>query len=256
MKSYRTVLFDLFDTIVDFHLDRLPVISWEGKPIHSTAGAVYDVFRTIYPAIAFDVFYGAFRESRRQLEAQRRETLREFPSQVRFRRMLEMLGLDAASDDVIERLVEAHMGEWAKGAEMPPGHRSLLERARRHVRLGIVSNFDHSPTALRILQREGIRSLFDVIVISADAGWRKPHPEIFLQALTALKSAPAEVLFVGDTFEADVVGAKGVGMDAVWLNRRGEPLPDAPVRPDYIVSQLGDLDAILPSLVEDTRHNR
>jgi len=248
MKTYRALLFDLFDTVVDFHLERLPTICWEGAPLNSTAGAVYELLQTFHPAIPFDLFYEAFRQSRRQLEAERRETLREFPSQERFRRLLQMLGLEATSEAVIEQLVEAHMTEWAKGATMPPDHRSLLERARQQFRLALVSNFDHPPTAHRILQREGIHSLFDVIVISADVGWRKPHARIFLHALAALKISPSEALFIGDTFDADVIGAKGVGMDVVWLNRRAEALPDAPVRPDYMIARLGDLEVILPSL--------
>ena len=49
----------------------------------------------------------------------------------------------------------------------------------------------------------------------------KPHPEIFHAALASLRSEPAQTLHVGDSYEADWVGARQVGMQALLLGRRG-----------------------------------
>ena len=54
----------------------------------------------------------------------------------------------------------------------------------------------------------------------------KPRPEPFLRALDALGVAPADALFVGDELEADIRGAKALGMTTVWkLNGRHEVPP-------------------------------
>ncbi|GBC82119.1 Putative HAD-hydrolase YfnB [bacterium HR10] len=245
MKTYRAILFDLFDTVVDFHAERLPQVRIGEQTLFSTSGVVYDVLREYVPHISFDAFYEAFRESWRQMEARRKTELREYPSQVRFRRLLELLQLDSLPEEVVERLVRAHMETWARGADLPEENRRLLVRARERFRLGLVSNFDHPPTARRILRDFGIHDLFEAIVISAEVPWRKPHREIFLRALAPLNVSPREALFVGDTFEADILGAKSIGMDAAWLNRRGEEVPDDVVDPDYVISRLDELGAVL-----------
>jgi len=63
--------------------------------------------------------------------------------------------------------------------------------------------------------------------------------------LDALGVAPQDALFIGDSPEADVAGAAGVGMDTAWLNPQGQPLPlDLPA-PTYLLEDLGDLAALL-----------
>jgi len=245
MKTYRAILCDLFDTIVDFHADRLPQIRIGEQTLFSTSGVVYEVLRDYAPHISFEEFYEAFRESWREVEARRREELREYPSHVRFRTLLDHLHLEALSDEVVERLVRAHMETWARGAELPEANRLFLLRVTERFRLGLISNFDHPPTAYRILRDFGIHDLFDVILISAEVPWRKPHREIFLRALARLDVSPREALFVGDTFEVDILGAKSIGMDAAWLNRQGGDVPDDVVDPDYVIARLDELAPVL-----------
>jgi putative hydrolase of the HAD superfamily len=57
--------------------------------------------------------------------------------------------------------------------------------------------------------------------------------------------APQEALFVGDTFALDVVGAKNVGMGAVWFDRRTVPPDPVAAKPDYVITRFGDLLEIL-----------
>jgi len=67
---------------------------------------------------------------------------------------------------------------------------------------------------------------FDVRVVSRDYGFRKPDPRLFQVALTVLDVAPEEAVFIGDHIYRDVCGAQEVGMQAVWLNRSGQPSHD------------------------------
>ena len=63
---------------------------------------------------------------------------------------------------------------------------------------------------------------FDHVVASAEVGHAKPSPEIFEEACRRLGLPPERVLHVGDTPEADVEGARGAGMRAVLISRRGD----------------------------------
>jgi putative hydrolase of the HAD superfamily len=89
------------------------------------------------------------------------------------------------------------------------------------LRLGVVSNF-HVPLH-NLLEEVGIESYFDVVIASHDSRVRceKPQARIFELALAALTVAPAHALHVGDDYQADVLGAHGAGLHAVFLDREG-----------------------------------
>ncbi len=91
----------------------------------------------------------------------------------------------------------------------------------------------------------GIGEQFQHIAISAEHGWRKPHPQIFVDALAALGVEARAALFVGDSPADDIVGAKGVGMDIAWVNASATDLPAGIPAPDYIVRALPELQEIL-----------
>ena len=88
-------------------------------------------------------------------------------------------------------------------------------------KLAIVSNWD---TPLEPLtERLGIADYFDAIIASHDVRVRseKPDPHIFNSALAAVGVSAEEVVHVGDTYAADIVGAKGVGIRPILLDRDG-----------------------------------
>jgi putative hydrolase of the HAD superfamily len=62
--------------------------------------------------------------------------------------------------------------------------------------------------------------MFDVIIVSGAVNRRKPHPEIFKKALQELGVTAEETVFVGDTVDADVIGAKAAGMKTIFIERR------------------------------------
>jgi len=111
--------------------------------------------------------------------------------------------------------------------------------------LAVVSNFDYTPTAVDILEREGVARRFSAIVVSDAVGWRKPKREIFDEALRRLDVGVDEALFVGDRADIDVLGAQQIGMDAAWINPEGAPLPPGITPPRYELRDLADLGAIL-----------
>jgi HAD superfamily hydrolase (TIGR01549 family) len=84
-------------------------------------------------------------------------------------------------------------------------------------KLGIISNW---PATLETtLQRSGLRDYFSVVVGSGNVGYSKPHPQIFKIAVERMEIDPCDALYVGDSMEHDVAGARGVGMDVVLLDR-------------------------------------
>jgi putative hydrolase of the HAD superfamily len=104
---------------------------------------------------------------------------------------------------------------------------------RRGVTVAICSNWDWDLE--RAVAAAGLDAYFDVVVTSAQAGARKPHPRIFRHTLERCGVAADEALFAGDTVFADVDGPLALGMAAVHVWRddmEGDPppLPDGAVR--------------------------
>jgi len=104
--------------------------------------------------------------------------------------------------------------------------RPVLERLReRGLVLGVVSNFE--AWLDRLLEELGVRSRFDVRVISGVEGVEKPDPRIFRLAMERAGVEPADSVYVGDNPELDVAPALALGMFPVLIDRR-DRYPDAP----------------------------
>jgi HAD superfamily hydrolase (TIGR01549 family) len=245
--TYRAVLFDLFDTLVLFHRERLPEVQVNGKVIRSTAGHLHAAFRPFAPDVELSVFVEALFWSWQEAERIRGEAHREVSAPERFGMLFSRLGLDASlvPAEARELLLATHMRELSRAVECPGHHAPLLADLKQRYRLAVVSNFDYGPTCRAVLEREGIAQLFDTIVISDEVGWRKPKPVIFETALHRMDIRPAEALFVGDRADIDVIGARGVGMPTVWINREAAGLPDGIAPPDFEIRDLKELRAIL-----------
>jgi HAD superfamily hydrolase (TIGR01549 family) len=241
------VLFDLFDTLVLFQRERLPEIQINGRTVRSTAALVHEAFRPFAPEVSLGDFGGALVWSWQEAERIRNGTHREVAAAERFGMIFERLGLDAAamSREALPVLLATHMRELSKAVVFPAHHRDVLAALKERYQLAVVSNFDYTPTARLVLEREGIAHLFDEILVSDAVGWRKPAPQIFEEALGRLGLAPDAAVFVGDRADIDVAGARGVGMRAVWINREAAALPEGAPMPDHEIRDLSELPGLL-----------
>jgi FMN phosphatase YigB (HAD superfamily) len=245
--AYAAVLFDLFDTLVRFDRERMPEIQVNGRRVRSTAGHIHAVLRAHAPQVSLEACYEALVESWREAERLRAIDHREVPAPERFGHFFRRLALDAPSlpAGLGEAVIDAHRRELGKAADFPRHHGPLLQRLAGRYRLAVVSNFDYTPTAVDILEREGVAGLFSAIVVSDAVGWRKPKREIFDTALRRLGVSAGDALFVGDRADIDVLGAQRAGMDAAWINPEGAPLPPGMAPPRYEIRDLADLGGIL-----------
>jgi putative hydrolase of the HAD superfamily len=111
-------------------------------------------------------------------------------------------------------------------------------------RLALLTNGGSTGQRQKI-NRFNLAPLVDAILIEGEVGFGKPDPRIYTQALVALGVTPAETWMVGDNLEWDVAGPQREGIAGVWIDARGHGLPpDRSVRPDRIISRLGDLKSM------------
>jgi putative hydrolase of the HAD superfamily len=146
----------------------------------------------------------------------------------RLRRRARACGV---GDDDLEALVsDLHSASKTYTLKAYDEVPDVLQAVRdRGVTVAICSNWDWDLD--RAVAQSGLDTLVDVLVTSAQAGARKPHPRIFRHTLDRCAIGPDEALFVGDTFYADVEGPLALGMPAVHVWRddmEGDPPPLPP----------------------------
>ena len=124
---------------------------------------------------------------------------------------------------------------FATFPDVQPALRGLRERG---LQLVVVSNWDCSLPEW--LDRAGIGELVDGAVSSAVVGEAKPAPAVFEAGLRLAGCDAAEALFVGDSVDNDVLGARAAGLRAVLVQRVGDP----PLGVETVRS-LGELSAIV-----------
>lgn len=127
------------------------------------------------------------------------------------------LGLGPMPDSFFRRLSELFMvtSNWHVFPDAPPALEALRSRG---LVVGAVSNWVWQlPELLHALD---LVSHFDLIAASSRIGFEKPHPGIFQWALQQARVAPEEAIHVGDHVDADVEGARGVGIQPVLIDRR------------------------------------
>ncbi len=151
---------------------------------------------------------------------------------------LQVPGREEELVDRMHRILAQVRPEYTPYPEVPE---VLEELRRRGYRLAVVSNWE--PDLPDVLNRVGLLDAFDVVVASAVVGAAKPDPRIFRVALETLKVEPQATVHVGDSYEADVQGARAAGIHPVLLDR------------DYVYQQ-SDVPLIrtlqeLPPLLEE-----
>jgi FMN phosphatase YigB (HAD superfamily) len=100
-----------------------------------------------------------------------------------------------------------------------PETQTVLSALRnRGYRTGIISN--HTDGLLRVLRYHRLDPLLDTVTYSQEAGAEKPNPAVFRLALRRAGCEAGDAVFVGNDLQADVEGARSVGIRPIWLNRQ------------------------------------
>jgi HAD superfamily hydrolase (TIGR01662 family) len=183
----------------------------------------------------------------------------EFSSEYVLRCLLHRYGFDFVPRDhlrtALDHLYAVTETNWLIEEDTIP---TLNELLKSGYRLGIISNAADDHDVQMLIDQHNLRSYFSVILVSAAMGIRKPHPRIFQQALDFFEIPPHKAVMVGDTLNADILGAINIGMDCVWITRRADTsdnriLKDS-IHPNKTISKLSELPDILQNLSSHPGH--
>ena len=137
---------------------------------------------------------------------------------------------------------------WHSEHEIPysDAHSTLAALRDKGYHLGIIANQNFG-TAER-LEHWGLRQFFEVIAASAEIGYAKPDKEIFEKAFALAGCCAEESVMVGDRLDNDIVPAKALGMETVWIKNGLAQYQDTALGEgvaDHQVNKLSELLCIL-----------
>ena len=225
---FKNLFFDLDDTLWAF-----------SDNARETFSEIYDVFRLERYFDSFDHFYTLYINKNAELWKlyESGKIKKEDLNRIRFYYPLQAVGV---TDEKQAELYSAYFFEKiVLKTKLMPDALNVLEYLKgKGYRLFILSNGFRS-LQYRKIESSGLGPFFDKVVLSEDLGVLKPNPALFYFALSATQSNQNDSLMIGDSFNADVVGAKDAGLPQVFYNHKQQhPLP---FKPSYEIKTLGEL---------------
>jgi len=174
-----------------------------------------------------------------------RGTLREPALPILARGAFAARGIAISAEQADAFWRESWIGVRRFGVALYPDTIDVLRALReRGLLIGVNSNRPCTTAMMTAdLADMGLAPYVDAGVASGETGFLKPDPSTFERVLADLGVAPREAVMVGDSAEADMRGAKAIGMRTVWkLNGRYGLLACADA--DHAIHELGELLAL------------
>ncbi|MGA2409347.1 MAG: HAD family hydrolase [Candidatus Binataceae bacterium] len=250
--DYKALVLDLFDTLVKWEPERLPLMELGGQEVHTTMPWVFPkLAERLGDRFVQDHFVEVYMATVDEINLEREREWTEISCADRFVRTLERylashdIGAAIELRQLAEELTRVHMDGVRAVTSAPIERAEAVRRLAQHYRLGLLSNFDDAQCGREVLLDSGVADLFEAVIISAEVGLRKPNQRIYRQMLEMLKLDASNVLFVGDTPREDVHGPLLAGMHAAWISKGAVAIPDGIPAPNFIIRDLSELPDLL-----------
>jgi putative hydrolase of the HAD superfamily len=221
-KETEYIFFDCMETLIDLH--KLPAAEDYAMWAYAGSGAEH-LWKD------FDSFFKCYAAAKQEL-ASSLPPHTEYEIRGRFLKMLQtgVPGLnrpqiEEAADMIYRNYWRNYKAEcYVKGDII-----ETLDKLSGSYRMGVVSNFMVMGGIEELLEMLGIRKFFDFVVTSVVAGKRKPHPDIYDEAVKISGTQPDRIVFIGDDFVNDYVTPISLGMEAIYYDKNGQH-PEADFR--------------------------
>ena len=219
MKTPTDYLFDLYGTLADVCTDETLPALWEDAAADANAhGCTYtaETYRKAYLDLCADEV---------QVRARTLPDVPEAYIEPELRHVFErLLNADAETARRHARLFRARSTRWLR--PMPHAIETLDALRARGNRVFLLSNAQSCFTNNE-LETLGLSQKFDGILLSSDAGMKKPYKGLFELLLTRYGIDPRTALMVGNDAVADMAGAHGAGIAGAYIHTwQSGPRPD------------------------------
>lgn len=206
----KHIFFDLDHTLWDF--DKNSGLSFkqifEEKNIHLNLEA----FLKIYEPINFS-YWKLYREEKITKEKLRYRRLKD---------TFDALNYEI-SDELIDQISEDYIEYLPNNNFLIEGTLEILNYLKPSYKLHIITNGFERVQQVK-LEKSNISSFFDVVVTSDSVGVKKPNAKVFEYALKEAGANKENSLMIGDSYEADVLGAQALDITPIYYNEKNVPV--------------------------------
>ena len=222
--QYTHLFFDLDNTLWDFNANSYDAlyIALKKMDLLDKIGE-YDQYFAVYYEVN-DRLWGLYRDNK---------ITKNLLRGLRFEESFELN--HTPMPGIGDAVNEAYLAEMPKQLKLVPGARVVLDYLHHKYKMAIITNGFREVQVDKLIQ-SGLKKYFDKVIISEEVGAQKPHRKIFEHAVKSMNAPKKKSLMIGDSWDADIVGAMQFGMDQVYYSpiTHKIPVPD-------------DADANLPS---------
>lgn len=208
IKNIKHIFFDLDHTLWDF--DRNSALTFEKIFMLNKLEIDTPRFLSIYEPVNLN-YWKLYRNSEIDQEQLRYGRLKDTFNALEF----------TVDDEVIHLLSEDYITYLTTFDHLFEDTIDILDYLLPNYQLHIITN-GFSEAQRKKLQVSNIAHYFKTVTNAEMAGVKKPNPMIFKHALQLANAKPEESIMIGDSYEADVLGALEVGYDAIFFNYRKE----------------------------------
>ncbi|MFB6453822.1 YjjG family noncanonical pyrimidine nucleotidase [Chitinophaga sp. Hz27] len=223
---YKAIFFDVDDTLLNFK--------------SSSKSALTKAFET-QELLLTDAIFETFCEVDQALWAKQKQRLISVQEVIdtRFGQFFERLNIHHSAKE----MNDSYMQNLYKEYSLEPQALEVVQYLNPKYPLYVASNGYLAMQQSR-LKLAGLIQSFADLYVSDDIGFEKPDNRFFEEAMHRSKLKSEEILFVGDSLEADITGAATSNIATCWYNP-GNKQNKLPVQPDYTIQHLSQLTEIV-----------
>ncbi|KQC32915.1 haloacid dehalogenase [Nonlabens sp. YIK11] len=225
-KGIKHVFFDLDHTLWDF--DRNSKMAYAQIFEEEQIGLDLEKFIEVYQPLNLQ-YWKRFRESEMSKE------------ELRYRRLKDTFDACdfSVADDHINKMADMYLEYLPNHNHLFPNCTPLLDTLKDQFELHIITNgFDE--VQARKMQNSGLSPYFKYVLTAETAGVKKPDPAIFERALKDTGATIGNSVMIGDSHEADILGARKIGLRTIWFTDTAHHTHD-----EIAVSDLKQIHSLL-----------
>ncbi len=204
LKGITDVFFDLDHTLWDF--DKNSALTFDKIFKLNSLNVDVTTFLSHYEPINLN-YWKLFREDKIEKEALRFGRLNDAFIAVNY----------PIEEAVIYKLADDYLTHLTAYNYLFENTFEILDYLNANYNLHIITN-GFSVVQEKKLTKSNINHYFKTITNSEMVGVKKPNPEIFNYALKLANVSLHQSIMIGDSYEADILGALNIGMDAIFFD--------------------------------------
>ena len=200
-ETITDLFFDLDHTLWDF--EKNSALTFDQLLIDYQIPVRLENFLKVYVPLNLE-YWKAFREQRMDKETLRYRRIKDTFDQLEI----------SIDDDMVFTLADAYIQNLPEHNHLFPGAIEVLDKLKERYLLHIITNGFREVQHFK-MRNAGLTPYFSTVTDSESVGVKKPNPLIFQKALIDANCDPTRSVMIGDSYEADILGALQVGMNAI-----------------------------------------